>query len=114
MNRFLRIALLSTAICFFGCASTQDAERRALSQFSGKPADSFFSAYGPPVQQFKTQDGATVYTWTSNPGSWGGQRIVPVCTLQINAAPDGRVTHISARDDSIGWWTTSACSEVIR
>lgn len=60
---FQPAALLATCILMAGCTTTEDAQRSVAGRWAGQPVDSFFSAYGPPVSNYKLSGGRTIYTW---------------------------------------------------
>ena len=47
---------------FAGCATTAGMNKDLAAKWVGNPVDSFFVANGPPVNQYRTQDGQTIYT----------------------------------------------------
>jgi hypothetical protein len=60
---FQPAALLATCLLMAGCTTTEDAQRSVAGRWPGQPVDSFFSAYGPPVSNYKLSGGRTIYTW---------------------------------------------------
>lgn len=55
--------VLSSCLALSSCVTTADAERELSQTWPGKPVDSFFMAYGPPVSSYKLSNGGVIYTW---------------------------------------------------
>lgn len=128
MKRLLIAAIVALA----GCTTTEQANVAVGKRFIGKPADSFFAAYGPPFNSYKMQDGSTLYSWTENAQHFGTPGfatttmigntahtrynapgdIVVQCQLKLVVAPSGVVTSISVLSDTIGVWQMSRCNEI--
>ncbi|ESR23185.1 hypothetical protein [Lutibaculum baratangense] len=61
MKGILVAAILAGATA--GCVTTEQANQAIQMQWTGQPSDAFFSAYGPPVSEYRLNDGGTLYTW---------------------------------------------------
>lgn len=60
----IRLAALALAAATLaGCTTTEEANNIIQSRWIGQPAELFFSRYGPPVSEFRTGSGNTIYTW---------------------------------------------------
>ena len=92
-----------------GCATTASMNRDLGAKWMGKPVDSFFVKNGPPVNQYPTQDGRRVYTWSKRDVA-GGIHIY--CDLRLVTDANGILTDIGVSGSSIGAWTTSYCNEI--
>jgi hypothetical protein len=94
-----------------GCGSTQQAGKAMQASWIGKRADDFFVAHGAAQREQQLSDGRRVYIWqTSSNASMGGPRVW--CGADIVANPSGVIVEIRPREDSIGLWNTSRCSEI--
>ncbi len=59
-----RLTMMAAAlVALSGCTTTEEANTAIQSRWIGQPADAFFTRYGPPVNDFPTRDGGTIYTW---------------------------------------------------
>jgi hypothetical protein len=77
----------------------------------GKRADDFFVKHGAAERDQKLSDGRRVYVWqTVANASMGGPRVT--CGADIVADPAGIIVEIRPREDSLGLWNTSRCSEI--
>jgi len=110
MGHATSLALIA-ALALAACGSTQQATEAARSSWVGKPADSFFAKNGPPIRQFTMSGGDKVYSWQtlSMPS---GTRTQLVCTADIVVDARGAIQEIRLKEDSIGHWNTSRCSEI--
>lgn len=107
----MRNAALLLAFALAGCASTAGINKNLGAAWVGKPVDQFFVKNGPPANQFRTQDGQTVYSWSKRETAAG----TPVfCDLRIVADPKGITTDIGVQGSSVGAWSGSYCSEALR
>jgi hypothetical protein len=60
----IRLAALALAAATLaGCTTTEEANTVIQSRWIGQPAELVFSRYGPPVSEFRTGTGNTIYTW---------------------------------------------------
>lgn len=77
----------------------------------GKRADDFFVKHGAAQQEQRLSDGRRVYVWQASANaSMGGPRVF--CSADIVASATGMITEIRPREDSIGLWNTSRCTEI--
>jgi hypothetical protein len=77
----------------------------------GKRADDFFVKQGAAQRDQRLSDGRQVYVWeTSSNASMGGPKVW--CSADIVASASGIITEIRPREDSIGLWNASRCSEI--
>lgn len=60
---FLVLAAVVTSLLAASCTTTSETASKLSSSWVGKPADAFFSAYGPPRSSFPLQNGGAIYTW---------------------------------------------------
>ena len=60
---FRPLAVFAVCVAVAGCTTTEDAQKSVAQRWPGQPVDSFFSAYGPPVSNYKLSGGRTIYTW---------------------------------------------------
>jgi hypothetical protein len=63
LSRFRSLPALLACLAVAACTTTEDAERSLAGTWPGRPADSFFAAYGPPAASYKLSDGRVIYTW---------------------------------------------------
>jgi hypothetical protein len=103
--------LLAAALLLAGCGSTQQASEHAKSKWIGRNADDFFRENGPPKRDYAMAAGGKVYSWetVSLPS---GTRIQLICSADIVTDARSAITEIRMREDSIGHWNTSRCSEI--
>lgn len=94
-----------------GCGSIEQAARGMQTSWLGKPADDFFVAHGPPIKTHTAQDGRRIYLWETTAFATGG-RLDVKCSAELVADPAGSIIQIRPREDSIGLWNTSRCTEI--
>ena len=115
MRHHAALTLLVAGALLAGCTTTKQAQQAIESHYQGKPVDQFFLRYGPPAQQYKTQEGQTIFVWSSDPaGRSGGARPITYCELQLVADAGLVLRTITPRYDSLGAWTTSYCAELFK
>lgn len=109
-HRLWAIALILSAN-LAGCGSTQQAGQAMQMSWIGKRADDFFVKHGAAERDQRLSDGRRVYVWqTVANASMGGPRVTCGADIVANAA--GIIVEIRPREDSLGLWNTSRCSEV--
>jgi len=64
----LSATIVGATLGLAGCATTAGMNRDLQGEWIGKPANSFFIGMAPPTNQYPTQDGQTVYTWSKRCG----------------------------------------------
>lgn len=94
-----------------GCGSTQQATERAKSKWVGRSADDFFRENGPPKRDYAMAGGGKVYSWDTQ-AQPSGTRTLLVCSADIVTDARSTITEIRMREDTIGHWNTSRCSEI--
>jgi hypothetical protein len=103
--------LIAAAFILSSCGSTQQAGQAMQATWIGKRADDFFVKQGAAQRDQRLSDGRRVYVWeTSSNASMGGPKVW--CSADIVASVSGIITEIRPREDSIGLWNTSRCSEI--
>lgn len=86
-----RIAILAgAALALAGCTTTTVASNPLQARWNGKPAGSFFAAYGPPLSDTAGAGGATVYKWR------GGYINRRSCQVELTVDGDYRIRNIRA------------------
>ena len=60
--RKLIAALMLPLAALAACTTTEDANRALQSRWIGQPAERFFAAYGPPIDEYPLSSGK-IYTW---------------------------------------------------
>lgn len=107
----VQIAATVIALTLAGCGSTQQASQAMQASWVGKRADDFFVKHGAAQREQQLSDGRRVYVWqTSSNASMGGPRVF--CSADIVASSAGMIVEIRPREDSIGLWNTSRCTEI--
>lgn len=94
-----------------GCGSTQQATEQAKSKWIGRSADEFFRSNGPPKRDYAMAAGGKVYSWETL-AQPSGTRTQLVCSADIVTDARSTITEIRMREDTIGHWNTSRCSEI--
>jgi hypothetical protein len=94
-----------------GCGSTQQAGQAMRTSWIGQPADTFFVRHGAAAREQTLSDGRRVYVWQSVGSSPTGATQL-VCSADVVTDRSGRITDIRPREDTIGLWNTSRCSEI--
>ncbi|MCF3638487.1 hypothetical protein LXM94_00705 [Rhizobium sp. TRM95111] len=105
-----RTALLTgLAFALTACTSTPSIPTNPLAaRWNGKPAGTFFAAYGPPLSDTAASSGATLYTWR------GGYIRGRSCQVELTVNADYRIQKIRTvvdRPDSKGG--PSHCEKVL-
>ena len=131
-------ALLASVLLLAACTTTQGMTDRLGERYTGRHVDQFFITYGPPVSEYALSNGDKFYTWSSGitpvtlPGSsnfsgsvskygqiQGSSSNTPpttipmLCEIRFLTAFDGTIKRIDITRDTIGWWDTSRCAEVL-
>lgn len=116
-----------------GCVSTQSVADRFAPKWVGKNFDEFVLKYGAPFRKFELNSGDFSYVWNSGTASVampatattsvygntaytqmsGGGNINMFCELQIVTDRAGNIKQITILRDTIGFWCTSRCHEVL-
>ncbi len=108
--RHWQILAALTLLALGGC-STDQAAVSMRSSWAGKRADEFFAQHGAAAKEQRLGDGRRVYIWISDANApFGGPPVR--CSADIVAAPDGRIISIRPREDTLGVWQLSRCSEI--
>jgi hypothetical protein len=94
-----------------GCGSTQTANEAARSKWLGRSADQFFATHGPPRRQHAMANGGQVYLWDST-AMPSGTGIQIFCSADIVTDRAGAIAEIRLKEDSIGHWNLSRCTEL--
>jgi len=109
----MRFVIGIAALMVAGCNSTEQASTAARSRWIGQSADGFFVAHGAPKQTHTLASGGRVYTWesVSRPAGITTQL---VCSADIVTDSGNRISEVRIREDGIGMWNMSRCSEIFR
>jgi hypothetical protein len=107
----MRGAVIVAALVLAGCNSTEQATTSARSRWIGQQSDSFFVANGAPKQTHNLSGGGRVYTW-ENVSRPAGITTRLICSADIVADASGRISEVRIREDGIGMWNMSRCSEI--
>lgn len=92
----LRILVLSgLALAVAGCTTASAPANPLQARWNGKPADTFFAAYGPPNSDTAASGGATLYTWR------GGFSRGRSCTVELTVNKDYTIVSIRAVSDRV-------------
>ena len=103
-----KLAILM-AFLLSGCVSSQSVANRLSSQYAGHNADQFFLDHSSPAKKFQLNSGDLIWTWDSGVSYSGG--IMLQCIVELISTPDGTIKSVRIIKDTVGWWTTSMCSE---
>ena len=126
-------ALLGVVLLCTGCVSTQAVVDRFSQKWIGRNFDDFVMRYGAPYQQFALNSGGTAYVWNSGTSSItmpttattnfygntaytqvnGGGNINMFCEMQLVTDSSGIIRQITILKDTVGFWGTSRCHEVL-
>lgn len=106
-----RPVLAFLAFSLAACGSTDHAVRTANARWIGQPVDSFFARNGPPKRDHSMAGGGKVYFWETV-AMPSGTRTKITCSADIVSDPKGMITDIRLKEDSIGHWNTSRCTEI--
>jgi hypothetical protein len=87
------LALSGLALALGGCTTTTTPTNPLQARWSGKPADTFFANYGPPIADAAAPGGATLYTWR------GGFARGKSCTVQLKVSRDYKILSIQTLSD---------------
>ena len=110
--RNLAIAGLA-ALTLAACGTAQQAEQSMKTSWVGQRADDFFVKHGAALRDQKLSDGRHVYVWqTTSLGPISHARVG--CSADIVADTAGFIVEIRPREDSIGLWNPSRCSEIFK
>lgn len=109
----MRFLVMSAAVLLAGCNSTEQASTAARSRWIGQSADLFFVANGAPKQTHNLAGGGRVYTW-ENISRPAGITTQLVCSADIVTDGSNRISEVRIREDGIGMWNMSRCSEIFR
>jgi hypothetical protein len=83
------------------------------SSWIGKKSADFFAQHGAAKREQVLSDGRRAYIWEANANaSMGGPQVL--CSADIIVTQSGTISDIRPREDSIGLWNTSRCSEIFR
>ena len=127
------LALVGVLLLGSACVSTQSVVDRFGEEWIGKNFDEFVLRYGTPYKRFELQSGDVVYTWNSGTVSmqmptsattnvygntahtqvYGGGNIDMFCEMQFVTNPKGIITEVTILKDTVGFWVTSRCHEVL-
>ena len=91
-----------------GCTTDQAADSMK-NRWVGKKADDFFATYGAASREQRLGDGRRVYSWRSSTIVFG---TYVSCEADVVANPNGIISSIRPREDTVGAWNLSRCSEV--
>lgn len=125
---FLGLVLLGS-----GCVSTQAVADRFGQKWIGRNFDEFVMSYGAPYRKFELNSGGTAYVWNSGTSSVampttattnvygntaytqvnGGGNINMFCEIQFVTDSSGTIRQITILKDTIGFWVSSRCHEVL-
>ena len=105
----LRMIVLSgLAVALSGCSTTSGPATPLQARWAGKPAGSFFAAYGPPLSDTAGSGGTTLYGWR------GGYINRRACQVELTVGSDYHIQKIRTvvdRPDSKGG--PSHCEKVL-
>lgn len=88
-----------SSLVFSSCTTTEDANNAARSRWLGQPVDSFFAAYGPPIDEYPLSSGK-IYTWR------GGDKTRYIPPTYSNPEPASTVVRTQTRTDGSGQTVT--------
>lgn len=125
--------LILSSLLFSACVSTQAVADRFAQNWIGHNFDEFVMRYGVPYRKFELSNGSTAYIWNSGTSSIsmpatattniygntaythfsGGGRIDMFCEMQLVTDQSGVIRGVTILKDTIGFWVTSRCHEVL-
>ena len=126
-------AILGVALLASGCVSTQAVVDRFGQKWIGRNFDEFVMRYGAPYRKYDLNNGGTAYVWNSGTSSIampatattnvygntaytqvsGGGNINMFCEMQLVTDSAGAIRQVTILKDTIGFWVTSRCHEVL-
>lgn len=138
MNSLIRLLrtgtafLIATLLCT-ACVSTQSVVDRFGQKWVGRNFDEFVVQYGAPYRKFDLNSGGIAYVWNSGTSSIampatattniygntaytqvsGGGNINMFCEMQLVTDQSGIIRQVTIMKDTIGFWVTSRCHEVL-
>ena len=92
-----RIAVLAgLALAVAGCTTASIPTNPLQARWNGKPAGTFFAAYGPPLSDTEAAGGATLYKWR------GGFSRGRACQVELTVDSTYKIRTIRAVVDQPG------------
>lgn len=97
--RRLIAALMLPLAALAACTTTEDANRALQSRWIGQPAERFFAAYGPPIDEYPLSSGK-IYTWR------GGDKTRYIPPVYSRPEPARTIVRTETRQDGSGQTVT--------